>query len=105
MVRTADCATAAPGAADRGVAGGVGSRRSPPGLEELDRITRRIVDDDLRATRSGQDVVRAERHPGGSQPLDLCFEIADLEVNAIPAARHLTTPVGEGPLAGAALSA
>jgi len=33
------------------------------GLKQLDRITRRILDDDLRAARPGHDVVRAEWHP------------------------------------------
>jgi hypothetical protein len=58
-----------------------GNGVSPSGLEQLDRVTGRIVDDDLGATRSGHDFTRAEWHPGSSQTLDLCREISYLEVN------------------------
>ena len=75
---------------------------SPSGLKQLDRVTRRIVDDDLGAARPGDDFVRTERHAGTSQPLDLGLEITDLEMDAVPAARDLTPAVGERALPGAA---
>ena len=62
----------------------------PPRLKELDRITRWVFDDDLRATRSRDDLVGAEWHSRGPQPLDLGLEVIDLEENAVPTAGHLT---------------
>jgi hypothetical protein len=65
-------------------------RYSPPWLEELDRVTRGILDDNLRAARPGHDVIRAELHPSSSQALDLGLEISNLEVDSVPAAWYLT---------------
>src|SRR5262245_33743743 len=77
----------------------------PSGLKQLDRVARRIVDDDLGTARPGDDLIRAEWHAGSSQPLDLRLEITDLEMNAVPAARYLTPAVGERALPGATVSA
>src|SRR5688572_18682943 len=78
---------------------------SPPGLEQLDGIPGWVVDDDLRAAGTGHDVGRTKRHAGGSQPLDVRFEIAHLEVNAIPPTRQLRPAVGEWALARAPVAA
>jgi hypothetical protein len=53
-------------------------------LKKLDRIAGRIVEEDLRATRSGHDVV-AELHPGGAETIDLGSEVVDDEVDTVPA--------------------
>jgi pimeloyl-ACP methyl ester carboxylesterase len=53
-------------------------------LEQLDRVAGRVIEQDLLAARSGDDVV-AEGEPGGAQPLDLGFDVVDDEVNAVPA--------------------
>src|SRR5262244_2183967 len=74
----------------RGPADCVTSRRVPasrsltPRLEKLDRIARRVLQQDLRAAWSGDDVV-AERHPGAAQSSDLARQVVDDEVDAIPA--------------------
>ena len=60
---------------------------------------------ELGAARSAHDLIGAEPHAGRSQPLDLRREIRDLEMDAVPAARHLTPAVGERALSGAAFSA
>src|SRR5262249_22065781 len=80
------------------------SGASPSGLKQLDRVTRGIVDDDLGATRPGHDFARAEWHPGSPQPLYLCLEISDLNVNTVPAAWHLTPTIRERAFAGTPLA-
>src|SRR5262249_7598881 len=78
---------------------------SAAGLEYLDRVTRGVVDDDLGATGTTHDFVRAKRHAGTSQSLDLCLEIRHRKLNSIPAASYLTATVGKRPLARAAFAA
>src|SRR5262245_7895699 len=60
-------------------------------LEQLNKIAGRIHQQDLRAARTGQDVV-AKLEAGGAQASNLGRQIVDHEVNAIPA-------TGPGPLA------
>lgn len=68
---------------------------SPARLEQFDRISGRIVDYNLRTTRAGYDFIRTKGYSSSSQPLDLGLEISHLEMNAIPATRHLTPTIGE----------
>src|SRR5688572_10170455 len=53
------------------------------GLEDLDRVARGVVHQDLAAAGPADDVV-AERQPGGAQPLDLGRDVIDDEVDAVP---------------------
>ena len=55
-----------------------------PWLEKLDRIARRVVDQDLRAARALDDVV-AEREPGLTQALHFGRDVVDQQMDAIPA--------------------
>src|SRR5215831_6624256 len=55
------------------------------GLEQLDEVAGRVLDQDLLAARAGHDVV-AERHAGGLQAVDLGRDVVDDEVDAVPAA-------------------
>src|SRR5215467_11443683 len=48
--------------------------------------------------------MRAEWHLGRPQPHHLSLEISHLEMNAVPAARHLTPTIGERAFARAALA-
>src|SRR5262249_40674342 len=56
---------------------------SASGLEDLNRVTRGVIDDDLGATRSTHDVLRAKRHTGAAQSRYLCLEIRHCEVNSV----------------------
>src|SRR5438034_9197349 len=52
-------------------------------LEQLDRVARRVLEQDLFATWSSDDVI-AEGHAGGAQSGDLGADVFDEQVNAIP---------------------
>src|SRR6266851_3344449 len=53
------------------------------GLEELDGITGRVVEQDLRAADAGQDVV-TKPQAGSPKPRDLAREVGHRQLNAIP---------------------
>src|SRR5215208_1042988 len=54
-------------------------------LEKLDRVARRVVEDDLRPSRSGDDVA-AERYAGTAQAIDLRLDVLDDQMDPVPAA-------------------
>src|SRR2546428_6252338 len=56
------------------------------GLKELDRISRRIVEEDLLPAGSGDDLA-AESHARRAKAHDLGLDVVDDEVDAVPAAR------------------
>ena len=62
-----------------------------PRLKDLNRIPGRVVEQDLRAARSGHDVV-AEMDPDGAKSIDFGRVVFDDEVDTVPAA-------GSGPAA------
>jgi hypothetical protein len=62
------CPTRCPGAA---------AGASPGGLEQLDHVAGGVLQQNLRATRSGDDVV-AEPAAGGAEPVDLAGQVGDL---------------------------
>src|SRR5215208_491304 len=66
------------------------------GLEELDRVAGRILEQNLLAARTGDDVV-AERQPGGAEPFDLGRDVLDDEVDAVPASRLRGAPIRHRP--------
>jgi hypothetical protein len=71
----------------------LGSPRAPSGaggLEELDRVARRVLEQDLLAARAADDVV-AERQAGGAQLLDVGGDVLNDEVEPVPTGRR-TTP-------------
>src|SRR3954469_1242284 len=87
---------AAPSATTAGAAGGRttatissprcgdGARRSDAGgLEQLDQVARRVLDEDLLAAGSADDLV-AERDALGLQPFDLTREVVKDEVDPVP---------------------
>jgi len=53
------------------------------GLEELDRVARGVLEQDLLAARPADDVV-AEGQARGPQPLDVGRDVLDDEVDAVP---------------------
>ena len=55
-------------------------------LEQLDRVAGRILQEDLLAAGSRDDVV-AECHSGAAQTVDLGFDVVDEQMNAVPPAR------------------
>src|SRR5215217_3909458 len=61
-------------------------------LEELDGVTRRILEQDLAAAAAGHDLA-AKAGAGSAQPLDLGVEVVDLDLEAVPAARLGHPPV------------
>src|SRR5712691_11416021 len=78
-----------------------GARREcSGGLEQLDRIAGRIVDEDLPSAPPGHDLA-AEPAAGALQPRDGGRQVVELELDSIPAARHGLLAVGHG-LSGAA---
>src|SRR5919109_287512 len=66
------------------------------GLEELDRVARGVVEQDLPAAGTGDDVV-AEGQAGGAQALDLRRAVVDDEVDAVPASGLRRAAVGHRP--------
>src|SRR4051812_50140624 len=58
-------------------------RSGAGGLEQLDRVARRVVDQDLLPARPADDVV-AERQAGGAQAVDLGGDVFDDEGDAGP---------------------
>src|SRR5215218_435626 len=79
---------------------GRAARSSPGGLEQLDHVAGGVLQQDLGATGSGDDVV-AEPAAGGAQPLDLAGQVVHLQVQAVPAAGDGPGAVGHGAAAGA----
>src|SRR3954470_14995195 len=79
-----------PGAARRGSLGSVPRMR----LEELDRVAGGIVDEDLIAADTLDDLT-AKAGPGRPQTLDVAGEIGHLERDPVPPARLRPAPVGE----------
>ena len=53
-------------------------------LEKLNEISRRVLDQNLRSTGSGDNVI-AELHALGAQSRNLGREILDNEMNTVPA--------------------
>src|SRR5688500_15119534 len=66
------------------------------GLEQLDRVARRVVEQDLAAAGATDDVV-ANPEAGGPEPVDLGVDIGHDEVDAVPAPWLRCTPVGHRP--------
>ena len=62
---------------------------------ELDEISGRINDQNLRSARSRNHIV-AELHAGGTQPRYFGGKIVHNEVNAIPPSRSRAGPIGHG---------
>src|SRR5262245_37332368 len=65
-------------------------------LKKLDRVACRVVNEDLLAARTLDDLV-SERDSGRTQPLDLGGEIVDQEVDPVPAAWLRLASVGHRP--------
>jgi hypothetical protein len=59
---------------------------TPPRLEELDDVARRILHEDLASTRSADDLV-AEVHARALEASNLGVEVGGDEVDAVPSAR------------------
>jgi hypothetical protein len=62
-------------------------------LEELDRVARWVVEQDLLTAWTFDNVV-AERQPGGPKTGDLGCDVGDNEVDAIPTARSWHATIG-----------
>src|SRR5215813_10956778 len=67
-----------------------------PRLEELDRISRRVFQQNLRSSGSGDDIV-AETDPGTAEAGHLSFEVVDDKVDAVPTAGSGPPPVRHRP--------
>src|SRR4051812_47205378 len=72
-------------------------------LEELDEIARGVDGEHLCATGAGDDLV-AELHALPIEPRDLGLEVVDDEMDAVPASRPWSFPIGHR-LAGRAVRA
>src|SRR5262249_52756500 len=89
------------GTAEVGVQTGEPERQlALPGLEELDRVPRRGVEDDLLAAGAGDDLV-AEAETGVTQPVHLGGDVVHDELDAVPAPGLGATAIGHGPSRGA----
>src|SRR2546428_2187819 len=97
-------AAAAAGVWASGDTGGLCAELGGSGLEELDRVSGRVVEQDLRAAGSLDDIV-AEAEPGGAQPGDLGLDVVDDQVDAVPAAGAGPAAVGHRPAGRAARAA
>jgi hypothetical protein len=64
-------------------------------LEELDRVARGVVEQDLGTARAPYDVI-SEVQPCGSETLDLRFDVLHDELDAGPAAWRGLAPSGMG---------
>src|SRR5215204_3920493 len=67
----------------------------PWGLEKLDGVAGRVLEQDLLSASALDDLV-AEVRPSIAHSLDFAGEIIDLELDAVPAARLGLTSVGHG---------
>src|SRR6476659_8729078 len=76
------------------------ARSAVGGLEELDDVAGRVLEEDLLAARSHDDVV-AERGARGSQPLDLGADVVDDEVDPVPSSGPGSRAIGHRPAGGA----
>src|SRR2546430_10036552 len=85
-------------ALDRGIA--LARRR----LKQLDRITGRIVEHDLLAARTADNLV-PEPHACSAESSDLGFDVLDDEVDAVPSARSWLTSIRHRTTGGALRSA
>src|SRR5215471_9886482 len=74
------------------------------GLEQFDRIAGGVVENDLRAARTGDDVV-AELESRVTEALEFSGQILHLIMNTVPAAGYRFATIGHGPASGASLSA
>src|SRR6185437_9194758 len=77
------------------------SRRTPVplvvaghGLEQLDQVAGRIVDEDL-TNRYADHNVGTQPDPGLTQGLDSTGEIGDLESHPVPSSRLRQGPIGQ----------
>jgi hypothetical protein len=70
------------------------------GAEQLNRVARWILEQDLLAPRTGDDVV-SERHAFGAQTLDLGLDVVHHELDTVPAPRARLLPVRHRPPRGA----
>src|SRR5262249_4154978 len=78
-----------PGAHTRG-----SSRRSPAtGLEEFDRVSGRIVEQNLRAAGAGHDFI-SKPYASGAQPFNLSDDAVDDEMDSVPPAGSGSPAVG-----------
>jgi hypothetical protein len=73
-------------------------------LEQLNRVTRGIVENDLRTTGTSDDVI-TERKSGTTKAIYLNGKVIDLYVNAIPSSWNRLATVGHGSTTGAGFSA
>jgi hypothetical protein len=69
-------------------------------LEELDRVARGVVEQDLPAARAADDLV-SELDVGGTEPFDLGVDVVHDKVDAVPAARFGFPSVGHRSAGGA----
>src|SRR5690242_5763066 len=65
-------------------------------LEELDGVAGGIVEQDLSAAGAGHDLV-SEGNAFAAQAVDLCLDVVDDEVDAVPAARNRCAAVRHRP--------
>ena len=79
-------------------------RSLPPRLEELDGVAGGILEEDLGPAWPGHDVV-AEMNPRRAEPLNLCREVFDNEVDSVPATRTGLTAIRHRAPGGACRSA
>ena len=73
-----------------------GKVRHCPGLEKLDRVPVRILEQDLLAAGALDDLV-AERRAVFAEPLDRAGDVVNFEHQAIPATGLRRSSVGHGP--------
>src|SRR5215218_5438810 len=83
---------------------GAAAGASLGGLEQFHHVAGGVLQQDLGATGSGDDVV-AEPAAGGAKPLDLAGQVVHLQVQAVPAAGDGPGAVGHGPPARAGRAA
>jgi hypothetical protein len=73
-------------------------------LEQLNGVARGVVENDLRASGSSDDVI-AELESSSSKAFDLSAKVFDVYVNTIPSPRNRLATIGHGSTAGTGLSA
>src|SRR5262245_28013749 len=84
----------------RSVTGARGTERGRRGLEQLDRIARRVVEHDLPTSGARHDLV-AEGDAGVAETPDLGPDVANDQMNAVPAPRTRTAAIRHRPPGGA----
>jgi hypothetical protein len=73
-------------------------------LEQLNGVARGVVENDLRATRSSDDII-AELESRATKAFELSGKVLDLYVNTIPSPRNRLATVWHGSTAGTGLPA